>query len=94
MSVTEYNRVALEWINSHGLTPRPCPLCGTNAGWQLLPPTEAPIRPGDVEGQLPGKAIPLVPLMCNHCAHVMFLSAIAVGVVTPVAAPEEAEAAK
>jgi len=92
--IPDYNRLATEWLTSHGVTGRPCSLCGTTVGWQLLPPAEIVLRTGDVEEQTSGRAVPVVPIMCRHCAHVVFLSAIALGVVSPIGAPEDTEAAK
>ncbi len=89
LSVDEYNRRVTDWMRGHWPSPVPCPLCQTTAGWQLLPTAEIPLRTNDVEGQLPGKAIPVVPLICRHCAHIVTLSAVAIGVLEPDPEPTE-----
>lgn len=86
ISITEYNRQVAEWIRERWPATTPCPLCRVTAGWELLPIGEIPLRT-DIEGSLPGKAVPVVPLVCKHCAYIVCLNAIAVGAVAGDPAP-------
>ena len=83
LSVAEYNRIVDEWMRTHFDGTRPCPLCGTIAGWRILPLVEMPVRSQDLEGQLGGKVVPLVPLMCRNCAYTAFFGAVPAGVLPP-----------
>lgn len=81
ISVAEYNRQVIEWIDAHGISDRPCPLCGVIAGWSLGPVGDVTVRTDALDGQAPGVSLPLVVLVCKNCANVVFLSAVAVGIV-------------
>lgn len=44
----------------------------------------------DIVDTPPGRAVAVVPLTCNHCAYVVFLNAVFMGILEPSDAGEPA----
>lgn len=91
LSIAEYNRLVLAWLAAHWGPNPPCPMCKTQTGWELLPLAEWPIRAADLDGQVRGQAIPVVPLLCKNCAYLVALNAVRLGILQPAAPPSPAE---
>jgi hypothetical protein len=58
---------------------RPCPMCGKNAGWQLLDTVAAPIFSGGTV--LVGPLYPLVAVACQSCWFTAHFAAVPHGIV-------------
>jgi hypothetical protein len=62
-----------------------CPLCG-NRGWDVEEPTAAPVVPYPIPSPLPASpqgSLPLAPVTCTGCGHVLLFRATVVGVRQP-----------
>ena len=84
----EYFAKAAEWLERFWGTDPPCPVC-TNTEWFIAPLVESPIRPLEMGAVLQGQAVPLVPVICKTCGHVMWFHAITMGLSSPGTLPSQ-----
>ena len=67
------------WLEQRGVT-LTCTLCG-HSDW--IPGQVVVIPEYTHEGIGRAEGLPAVPIVCNHCAQVVFLAAIPIGLVGP-----------
>ena len=75
--VDTYNDVVQMWIRQKFPSGLRCPLCGS-IKWNIAPLAEVMLRPELGKAYL-GKALPVSPLTCGNCAHVVSFAAITMG---------------
>ena len=92
VSLDDYNRRVTAWLNERWPANTTCPMCQTRSGWQLTGLAQMPLRT-DIVDTPPGRAVAVVPLTCNHCAYVVFLNAVFMGILEPSDAGELARGA-
>ena len=67
------------WLDQRGVT-LTCTLCGHN-DWI---PGQVVVLPEYTHGGIGvAEGLPAVPMVCHHCAQVVFLAAIPIGLVAP-----------
>jgi hypothetical protein len=87
ISINDYNQRVQAWLNERWPPNNPCPMCHTASGWELGVPGDIILRL-DLEGSVPGRALPVVPLICARCGYVVLLGAIKVGLFASDNAPD------
>jgi len=74
----EQVKTAYDWMHRRGV--RQCPVCGTGDMLQVLPLLSSIPTQSVGEGLNMGQKYPCVSVVCLHCAHLMQLSAILIGI--------------
>ena len=83
MPLAEWQLKKLEnWLSTRHLWPRHCPVC-RRGKWYAGDIILAPGSTGN-GFSLAGPSVPMVQMVCDHCAYVLLFAAVPMGLIKPV----------